>query len=592
MSGGLTTARGHMDAGRMPAAEAALRRVLAGEPGNAEAHNLLGAVLIATGRTEQAVFCFERAVRLRGDHAGALVNLGSALFLLGRAGEARGPLERAVELNPHESAGWLGLASVLNQLGEPFEAADAAERALELAPDDASCVVNRAASLVATGRADEALGVLSSAMAGGGAGGVSGAGVHPRLISNYLSTLHYATRPGAVLIAREHARLGPRIAAASGPKWAAPKGERDAERKLRVGYLSSDLRGHSVAMFVRALFPHHDRERFTVVAVHTGVIDATSERIRAMVDEWIDARGMTDAALLERLRRAGIDVLVELNGHTQGHRLGVVAARAAPVQLTYLGYPDVTGVPGVDGRIVDRWTDPAGVEGEGIAGLERLERLERCFVAIEPPVGAPEPAARVGEDVVFGSFNALSKLNEPLLRMWAGVLRAVPGARLVLKNRGLDHARARAWIGSVMDREGIDPARVELIGWLASAESHWAAYGRIDVALDTYPYHGTTTTAEALWMGVPVVSRVGETHASRVGLSLLTAAGLGDLAVEGEQAFVDAARRLAADRARRAELRAGLRGRLRGSALMDGAGLARGLEGVYRARWRAWCDQG
>lgn len=576
----LESARQHYAAGRYPAAEAALRRALASDPRRPEAHNLLGAVLLAVGKVEAAVYAFQRAGELAPGDAAIQSNWGSALFLLGRAEEAREPLERAVALDPHAAPGWLGLASVLNQLGLPAQALEAAERAFELAPHDPSSAVNRAAALVAVGRADEAAPLLADAL--------QRHPTHPRLIANYLSTLHYTDAVDADRLGREHARLGPRLAAPGlePPVFNQP---RDPERRVRVAYFSSDLRGHSVAAFAAAFLPHHDRDRHEVLAVHTGVVDDISHRLRAMVDRWIDARGVDDTALVGLLRRERVDVLVELNGHTQGARPGVIAARAAPVQLTYLGYPDRTGVPNVDGRIVDAWTDPAGAERGG-PGMEPLIRLPRCFLAYSPPAAAPAPRLGVpGEPVTFGSFNALAKLGPATLRLCGRVLAAVPGSRLVLKNRGLDHPGVAARVLDALAAHGVAAERVELIGWQARAADHWSTYARVDVALDPYPYHGTTTTCEALWMGVPVVSRVGGHHAARVGASLLHTVGLDDLAATDDEAYVAAAAGLARDAERRATLRRELRDRVAAGPLGDGAGLARALESVYRSAWRSWC---
>jgi protein O-GlcNAc transferase len=583
MSAALHTAQQHYLNGRLAAAEAALRRGIAASPRDANLHSLLGVVLSALGQPAPAFFAFERALAIDPEHVPALANFGTCLFVQGYAGRAREYLERAIALNPHELGAWLAYAGALYVLGLPVEAAEAAERGHALSPDNPSAIVNLGSALVAIGSADRALALLRPALMAHPA--------HASITSNYLSTLHYAAEPALEpgFIAAEHARLGPRLAQAPIDAGLRAKAD-DPERRLRLAYLSSDLRGHSVAAFMRAILPGHDRSRFEVLCVQTGVFDRTTESIAGLCDRLIDGRNLSDPALAERLLREKIDVLIELNGHTQGHRLGVVSRRVAPVQLTYLGYPDCAAVPSVDGRLVDAITDPPGGEGERPAGLEPLLRLPRCFLAWSAPGSSPEVRPREGgRPVTFGSFNALPKLNPPLLRMYGRVLAAVPGSRLVLKNRGLDHERVRGGILDHLAAEGIGPERVETIGWQSDAGAHWASFDKVDIALDSFPYHGTTTTCEALWMGLPVVTLAGRTHASRVGESLLSAVGLGELVARDEAGFVELARSLAADSPRLAGLRAGMRDRLKASPVMDGAGLARAMEGVCRGLWAERC---
>jgi predicted O-linked N-acetylglucosamine transferase (SPINDLY family) len=299
---------------------------------------------------------------------------------------------------------------------------------------------------------------------------------------------------------------------------------------------------------------------------------------------------MPDAELARRIRLDGIDILVDLAGYTRGGRPAVLATKPAPIQASWIGYANATGIPTIDYWIVDEITDPPGSETP--LG-ERPARLAPCFLCFEPPGWAPQVAPapllrRHGP--TFGSFNNSRKIIAPLIALWARLLRAVPGARLLLKGRGLGEAEGDARLRAAFGAEGIDPERLELRDWLDSPEAHLRAYGDVDIALDTSPYNGTTTTCEALWMGVPVVALLGDRHASRVSASLLQAVGLPELVARDRDHYVAIAARLAADPAALAARRAGLREQVRASSLCDAPRFTRGLEAAYRAMWRDYCQ--
>jgi predicted O-linked N-acetylglucosamine transferase (SPINDLY family) len=298
---------------------------------------------------------------------------------------------------------------------------------------------------------------------------------------------------------------------------------------------------------------------------------------------------LDDRALAALIRADAIDILVDLSGHTADNRLGVLALEPAPVQATWLGYPGSTGLAAIDWRISDAIADPAGV-AETLSS-ERIWRLADGFHCFRPPADAPPvgPAPCAGGTVTFASFNTFAKLSPAALRLWAAILHAVPHARLLLKdNRPHDPATARGHRARFL-AAGIDPARLDILPRAAGTAAHLAAYARVDVALDPFPYNGTTTTCEALWMGVPVITRAGDRHASRVGASLLHRVGLDDLVADADDAYLRAAVALAGDPARIAALRASLRERMRASPLCNAHGFARALEAAYRAMWRDWC---
>ena len=408
--------------------------------------------------------------------------------------------------------------------------------------------------------------------------------------SEYLMFLHYATYPDARRLFEAHRAYGEIVAgdaAALGPLdlGNAP----DPERPLRIGYVSGNLYRHSVGYFIEPVIARHDRTRYESYCYHTQAYsDDTTERIARAAHAWRQVAGADDDTLARRIRDDRIDILVDLSGHTRANRLRVFARRAAPVQVTWLGYPDTTGVAAVDYRITDAIADPA--PAADALHTERLLRLPVPFLTYQPPVDSPAVASRdAGNEIVFACFNLLIKVNERTVGVWARILDDVPRARLVVKSAMLGNEETARGVREAFVARGIDPRRVELRAWAPDRAAHLAAYNDVDIALDTFPYNGTTTTCEALWMGVPVVTLTGEMHMSRVGAVLLGATGLGDLVAADEEAYVRRAVELARDVNRRRELRAGLRARLAASKLLDHTAFTCDFEEALRQAWREWC---
>jgi len=365
------------------------------------------------------------------------------------------------------------------------------------------------------------------------------------------------------------------------------------DKVLRVGYLSGDLRRHSCAFFLEPLWQHHNPAEVEVVAYATSSQqDEVTDRLKALVHTWRDVGHLSADELCQQWREDGIDILVDLSGFTQGGRPQALAQRAAPVQMAWLGYLGTSGLKAMDHRLSDPWANPPEHDGFHTEAIVRLPRPYVCFKPdLNAPAVSPLPMLHNGH-VTFGSFNVLQKVSPACVAAWAGVLRRVPGSRLVLKAMALADQAARDALLQAFSAHSISPERIECLAWVDDAAHHLSLYGRIDVALDTYPYNGVTTTCEALWMGVPVVSRVGDALVSRQGLSFLTAVGLPHLAVTGELAVADACSALVADSHALSDLRAGMRARMQASPLMDGRDLALHVEAAYRAVWSNWCAGG
>ncbi len=460
----------------------------------------------------------------------------------GRLHAALAAYRAALAPDPAALDAQLGLGNVLLDLWMPGDAVAAYERALELAPHST--------------------------------------GIRSALLFHR----HYLPRIDAQALFEAHRQAGAQLMAkAGGAAPLRPQPQALNGRRLRIGYVSPNFSRHSVGYFIEPVIRHHDRERFEVFCYYAhDKSDDTTARLRERADHWRDIPQTDGAAFAEMVRADGIDVLVDLAGHSKSNRLAGFAYRPAPLQITWLGYPDTSGLPVMDARISDAIADPA--PQADAFNTERVWRIDGGFLCYQPPADSPPVGTQINAPsaVVFGSFNNIAKLTAGTLRLWCAILEAVPGSRLVLKSASLNFSETADRVIEAFEQFGIAGGRIETRGWIARREQHLAQYDGIDIALDTYPYNGTTTTCEALWMGVPVVTRTGDTHMSRVGASLLHAAGLDDLVTRDGTDYVETAVALAGDNARRRELRGILRSRLEASPLLDHAGFTRRLERIYR----------
>jgi predicted O-linked N-acetylglucosamine transferase (SPINDLY family) len=534
--------------GRHREAEKALRASLALVPGDAEAWSNLGAIYAVSARTEEAIASFRRAIALRPDYAQA----------------------------------WMGLGSVLHASGRSAEAVDCQNRALELDPQSTKVRFARAQALLALHRPEEALADFDAHLALRPG--------HHQARSFRLFLLNYRDDLSREELLAEHLDYGRAVEAeAAALVRRKPANDPDPGRRLRVAFLSPDLRGHSVAYFIEPLLAHLDPAQFEIVLYHDHYsVDATSERLRGRAAIWRHFSGWSDGAVEDAIRADAPDVLVDLAGHTGFNRLELFARRLAPVQISYLGYPATTGLKAMDYRLTDAVADPMGETDH--LHTESLLRFAPTAWTYAPPAEAPEPSLSpglLGEPVAFGSFNALSKLTATTLALWRDLLDAVPEARLVIKSSGMDPGR----FGRRLSDAGLPLARIVLLGMTPGVPDHLACYSRVDVALDPVPYNGTTTTCEALWMGVPVVTLAGDRHVARVGASLMTAVGHPEWIAQSRKDYIRIAAGLARDATSRLKLRTGLRAAMAGSALMDHAGQAERLGAVLRACWRQWCEK-
>ena len=601
-------------AGRLPAAEKKYAQVRRAAPGSFDAFHLSGFLALQEKRLADALGLLQRARQLNPRSALCALRLAHALKTMGRLAEAREAaqeaatldpaladahfclgelaaalrgfaaaaphLRRVTELQPQAVDGWANLGVALAQSNDAPGALDCFDRALALDPANAQALTGRALALQAEHRTAEALADYARVLAKDPA--------RHEARSARLLALHYSDAVGREELFREHLAFGAAVEPPPEPRWT---NEPEPGRRLRVAFLSPDLRAHPIAYFLEPLLAHLDRTAFEIFLYHDhAVVDAISQRLRGQAAQWRDFAGVPAGRVEAIIRADAPDILVDLAGHTGFNRLPLFARRLAPVQMTYLGYPDTTGLRAMDYRLVDAITDPVG-EADALA-TEELVRFAPVGWAYAPPADAPAvappPAAKDGP-VTFGCFNNFAKVSDATLRGWAGVLAAVPGSRLLLKDRALTQPAQQERVRARFAELGIDGGRIELLGRTSGLAAHLAHYARMDIALDAFPYHGTTTTCEALWMGRPVVTLCGDRHASRVGASLLTAAGHPEWIAEDWADYTRIAAGLAADLSMLAKISGGLRSDMECSPLLDHPRQAARFGAALREGWARWC---
>ncbi|MBF0304879.1 MAG: tetratricopeptide repeat protein [Alphaproteobacteria bacterium] len=599
-------------------AERLYRDALAANPDHPHALNNLAVLLKGAGRIDEAILFYRKAVACAEEPVGVMNNLAIALLvqrrfpevldLMGRAlilnpasvdtlfhfasglremtnfDLARRMLEYAVRIKPDHGAAQCNLGSLLRLIGLFRPAIDHLEQALRLSPNLLEIHVNLADTYKDHGLIAEAVPHYARAFALNPQ--------HADAHSNLLLALNYTAGRGGAESLKAHKFWAQQHADKLTPSPMVHTNDPAPGRKLRLGLISSDLRRHSVAYFLEPTIEHLDKDAFEVFAYsNSGLEDEFSARFKGMTAAWREVVGMPHAQVARMIRDDGIDVLMDATGHTGGNRLLVFAHKPAPVQFTWLGYPNTTGLAAMDFRLTDAIADPIGLSDPWYT--ERIMRMTRPFLCYRPPAEAnqpvgPLPMAESGI-VTFGSFNNVAKLTPEVLTVWGRLLAAVPNGRLVLKSRCFQDAESKARFAGLIAQGGARADQIELLRHDEGAADHFAAYRRIDIGLDPFPYNGTTTTFEALWMGVPVVTLQGEQHAGRVGTSILVHCGLGDLVAVDQTAYIAIAAELARDPRRLGDLRAGMRDRLRRSPLLDEKGFAVAFGDSLRDMWRSWC---
>ncbi len=571
----------HRD-GQLSEAEAAYRSILAQNPGDAAVLGLLGHCLTLQGRYAGSVEVLRRAVAIDPDSAETLFNLAVACKSLGEHSKALAHLRKAMQMRPDFIEAHLVAAEVSHAGGDHAAAETLFRAALALQPGHLEANHNFGVFLYGCGRPGEAIECFRRAIESK----PDFAPAHGHLVS----VVSGSAGCPASEIYREQRAWAHRFADALAPANPHYANSRESLRRLRIGYVSADLSAHPIANFFEPLLEKHDRGAFEIHCYYTGrSTDPVNQRLRGLADRWIDCADATDAALAQQIKDDQIDILVDLSAHTKGHRLQVFARKPAPLQVSYLGYPTSTGIVAIDYRISDHRIDPDPADPYS---AEKVWRLPQSYYCYRPDGDLPEvtplPALHRGY-VTFGSFNNMVKLEPKTLALWAQVLQAAPAAKLFLKARNLADAQMQQQIAVHFLRCGIAEDRLILRGWEAQTVHHLAQYNSVDIALDPAHYNGATTSCEALLMGVPVVTRRGDSHLSRLGASVLTAAGLPACIAGSDAEFVAKCAALAGDLDGLQALRMRLRARVLGSALMNETGFVQAFEQAYREMWVNWC---
>jgi len=531
--------------------------------------------LAKNGHRDDAIAICWRAVKEFPNHSLSRLLLAQMLHESRKFNQAAEQFQRATRLDPHNARAWSAYGTLFANMHEPTKAGHCFRAALAIGPSVAEFNNNLAMSLARQGRLDSAVHYYRRAL-----------DLKPdasAIHSNLLLAYNMQQRPDENLLP-EHQDWAARHAARFYPQPSSlPATSKGPSGRLRIGYISADFRRHPVAYFLQPLLREHDRSAFEIFC-YSDVRrpDDMTALLRARADQWRNIKGLSDEQTAQQIRADHLDVLVDLSGHMGNHRLLVFARRVAPVQVTYMAYPNTTGLATMDYRITDSASDPPGLTDAQYS--ESLVRLPSGFLCYQPPANSPPPRPRLRQHdgaVTFGCFNNLGKVTPWMLAIWARLLHGVPDSRLIVKSDGLCGEEARDDLAGALVEMGIDESRFDLLGRIPSFVDHLVAYHRLDIALDTFPYHGTTTTCEALWMGVPVITLAGNSHRSRVGVSLLKSVMLEDLIASTPDEYISLAVQLAGDYGRRWHISSQLRDRMLDSPLTRGRVSVRELEAAY-----------
>jgi predicted O-linked N-acetylglucosamine transferase (SPINDLY family) len=644
----LATARAHLQAGRLQPAGTAFREILARHPNHADSlqslsivlaqqnrldeaipliqraielnpqsavyQNNLGLMQLNSGMRDEAIATFRKAIALRPEYANAFCNLGMALALNYQIDEAIVAYKQSLSLQPNQIQALLNLATALCTPDHKEECLEICRRMLDLRPDyaPAHCVLGDVLQLSAkwdealaeyqtaielrpqfaqpywasgiilrdTGKLDEALAAFRKAIE-----------ISPNYAparSSLAFAVYFHPHYDALAILNEQKQWCDWATRQIPSAGANHDNDPSPDRPLRIGYVSADFRHHPVGRFLLPLFDHHDAKNFEIIC-YSGPIrpDYITKRLRDKSKIWREVARMDDASLAKQIREDKIDILIDLSLQTPGNRLLVFARKPAPVQATYLAYVGTSGLPAMDYRLTDIYLDPIGEDESAYS--ERSIRLPRNYWCYEPypemPAVNPLPALQTGR-ITFGCLNSCTKNSTAVWQTWRKLLAATPNSRLMVSSPPGSHSdRIRGEFQSA----GVDPNRLFFVEQMPIAQ-YFQQYHEIDIALDPFPYGGGTTSCDAIWMGVPIVTLRGRTAVGRGGASILSNLDIPQFIAENEDDYVKIAANLAADLPALSKLRAGLRQRMKESPLMDAAQFAKDVEAVYRQMWRNWCS--
>ncbi len=559
-------------------AERFFQEVIELEPENVDAHYIIGLIASAGEKNGRALHHLEKAASLCDTNPNIFFNYGAILQRTAHYGKAAKQYEKTLALKPDHKGALLNYSAVMLILGKAKDAELAARKLHATDPNNVSFYMNLGNSLKDQGLIDEALNTYREFIKRQPENELAG--------SNMLLCLNYSLND-ADTIFREHLEWEKRVKRGITIKTYPRRVLHQDKTPLRIGYISGDFKTHSVAYYFEPILKFHNPDSFEVYC-YSDVEnpDSMTQRLQRLSHHWHNIHGKKNDEVIELILQDHIDILVDLAGHAGNKRIALFLNRLAPVQVTYLGYPNTTGISTMDYRLTDRWADPEGMD---IYYTEKLYRLKDGFLCYRPPVDAPpvsEAPVKSNGYITFGSFNNLPKINSLTIEVWSKILQAVPNAKLFIKSKPFKDPWVQDRYRKLFNEQGIENERLEFSAFAPSVRDHLNTYRKVDIALDTFPYNGTTTTCEALWMGVPVVSLIGEMHAGRVGYSLLSRIGLPSMVAENIEKYIRIAAFLASDTGRLAKLRKGLRTTVAQSPICNGISFVKSLEEAYRDMWR------
>jgi protein O-GlcNAc transferase len=543
--GNILRENGHLDA-----AIRSYQKVIELDPLNALPYNNLGNVLQEKNQLDDAIIAYKKALEIDSNYFFTYNNLGNVFHKKGLFNEALTCYQKAIQLNSHYADAYYSLGNLFAEMANLDDAEKHYRQAFQLKPD-------------------------------------------PSMYSALLLSLHYGYKHDRHMIFNEHKHYAKLFADSLTFSISAHTNNPDPDRRLKIGYVSPDFRRHSVGFFIDPVLASHDHGRFEVFCyanLNQSAYDEMTERMKHHADHWRSIIGLSDEKVEDLIRQDEIDILIDLAGHTGSNRMLLFARKPAPVQVSWIGYPDTTGLEVMDYKIVDSFTDPPGITDQFYT--ENLIRLPHSFLCYLPHEESPEvddlPALKRGH-ITFGSFNNFTKVSPEVVTIWSKLLTMLPASRLLLKAKNFISAEIRNHAQKLFIQEGITADRIELLPIEPSTRQHLNLYNRIDIGLDTFPYNGTTTTCEAMWMGVPVLTLEGNIHVSRVGCSLLSNVGLSEFVAKSHDEYIEKAIHYAHDTRRLQLLRKNLRNIMKKSPLMNAKRFTEYIELSYHQIWERWC---
>ncbi len=564
-------------------AETSYRALLEKNSDSVSLNHVLGSVLLDQKRYEEAAWYLRKASEIDPGNAKIIYSMGQFHHRQLEHDEAQRCYESAIEIQPDLFAAYNALATIYGLHRDYYKARKYIAKAIEIKPNSSIAHFNLGILQCETGNLKDGLALLRRSICLDPTNSL----VH----STLLLFLHYQPLLSKELLYEEHCEWQKKHAV-SRDEPVQHRNNKDPRRRLKIGYISPDMHVHSVAYFFVSILKSHSKSEYETFCYSDSVIDdSMTATLRTLADHWRDIGLRNDEYVLQCIRDDEIDILIDLAGHTGDNRLKALSSKPAPVQVTYLGYPNTTGLDSIDYRLTDIWADPPQEKGRYYS--EKLVYLPDGFLCFQAAANLPDVApAPFNENgyITFGSFNNLQKMNINTIALWASVLNIVPNSRIVLKARGLGDKNARQRITKEFSQFGVARERIKILSYEQKITDHLMIYSLIDIALDTFPYNGTTTTCEALWMGVPVITLKGDMHLSRVGESIMQQANLIDLIAETPENYIEIVAGIAGNPDLLNHLRGNLRPHVRHSKLMDAKSFISHLELTYREMWRHYCE--